>query len=216
MKKDIKFKLWGRIFILPQKVKYIFIVLVVVAVIAAGFFIQGQEQEDVTVMTYAPTATPSPTTAIQPTATTTIHVYVVGEVKIPGVYELTAGSMVSNAVDAAGGFTELADREAINMVEILTSNTMIKVPAKGEIFSDVIISGDGDGSGTQESGTRVNINTADIDELCTLSGVGESTAKKIISYRKTNGPFVTIEDIMNVPGIKEAKFMAFKEDICVG
>lgn len=215
MKKDIKIKLWGRIFILPSTVKYIFIMIAVVAVVFIGIFIQNDTREDTTIVTFAPTEVPSPIGTPQATISPTIHVYVVGEVNVPGVYKLSAGSMVSHAVEVAGGFTDNADREAINMVEILTGNTMIKVPAKGESPSDWITPA-GDGSSeTQDAGGKVNINTAGMEELCTLSGVGESTAKKIISYRVANGAFETIEDIMNVPGIKEAKFMSIKENICV-
>ncbi len=214
MKKDIKFKFLGRVYILPARIKNITIAVVAVAVILIGLMMSGNTGEQTAVITYAPSVSPTLEISPQPTQNATIYVYIVGQVKCPGVYELTSGCMVSHAVEAAGGFSENADREAVNMVEVLTGNTMIKVPAQGESFSEIIISGGLGGSDTG-NGDKVNINTAGAEELCTLSGIGESTAKKIISFRETNGNFETIEDIMDVPGIKEAKFLAIKEDICV-
>ncbi len=212
MKKEIKLKLWGRIFILPGWIKYVAVGVLVVVALVSGLCLQKKEKNDLVVVTAAPTETPLVSHISGPTPVAVIYVYVVGEVNVPGVYELSSGSMVKDAVALAGGFTDKADSEAINMVEILSSNTMIKVPADGESAEIVGASGDGQNG----VGAKVNINTAGVDELCTLSGVGESTAKKIISYREANGPFGRIEDIMNVPGIKEARFLAIKEDICVG
>ena len=212
MKKEIKLKIWGRIYILPFWIKYVGIAFLIVAALIAGICLRKQNKPDIITITSAPSFTPSPSFVTGTSLPAVIYVYVVGEVKTPGVYELSEGSMVKDAVSLAGGFTDKANPEAINMVEILSANTMIKVPAEGE-SAEIVGSSDG---GQDKAGSKVNINTAGVEDLCTLSGVGESTAKKIIAYRETNGPFAAVEDIMNVPGIKEAKFMAIKEDICVG
>ncbi|MBR5058460.1 MAG: helix-hairpin-helix domain-containing protein, partial [Clostridiales bacterium] len=70
-------------------------------------------------------------------------------------------------------------------------------------------------SDTSEKNGKVNINTADEKQLSSLSGIGEKTARKIIGYREENGPFVTTEDLMKVPGIGESKYAAVKDSICV-
>lgn len=218
MKKKLRFRLWGRVFILPARVKWLIIISVILLAMGTGFFIRKNRSGPTEILTLA-TAVPTPAEtqiAETPSPVPTIWVYVVGEVKQPGVYALSSGAMVSEAIEAAGGFTEQGDTEAINLVAILGENTMIKIPAKGERIADStwLISGSTSDQTAQSAG-KININTASQEELCTLSGIGENTAKKIISYRESKGPFQTIEDIMNVPGIKESKFEAIKEDICV-
>ncbi|MBE7056805.1 MAG: hypothetical protein E7388_05110 [Ruminococcaceae bacterium] len=208
MKNNIKFTLWGRIFVIPGYLKYVAIGIVAVVAVLLGFYLSKTEDNNVITITAAPSVSPS-AYVDPPTPPVEIHVYVVGEVENPGVYKISSGSMISDVISLAGGFTKNANPEAINMVEIIYANTMINVPAVGDTFVSPI-----EPSGSH--GGKININTAGIDELCNLSGIGESTAKKIIAYRETNGPFSSIEDIMNVPGIKEARFMVIKEDICVG
>lgn len=219
MKKKLQFRLWGRVFILPTRVKWLIIIPVILAVAGTGFVIQKDRGRPTEVLTLStPMSTPEETQIAEtPSPVPAIWVYVVGEVEQPGVYALSSGAMVSEAIEAAGGFTEQGDAEAINLVAVLGENTMIKIPAKGERTEDStwLISGSVSGQAAQSAG-KININTASQEGLCTLSGIGENTAKKIINYRESNGPFKTIEDIMKVPGIKESKFEAIKEDICVG
>ena len=219
MKKTLKFRLWGRVLILHHWVKWFILILAVLAVAGAGFLIRKKRSSQMEVlMLSTPVSSPAETRIAEtPSPVPPIWVYVVGEVEQPGVYCLSAGAMVSEAIEAAGGFTEQGDAEAINLVSVLQENTMIKIPAKGENTEGGtwLVAGDTLGQASQPAG-KININAAGLQELCTLSGIGENTAKKIISYRESNGPFKTIEDIMNVPGIKESKFEAIKEDICVG
>ena len=218
MKKKFQFRLWGRVFILPSRVKWLIIILVILAVTGAGSLIRKNRGRPTEVLTLStPMSTPEETQIAEtPSPVPTIWVYVVGEVKQPGVYALSSGAMVSEAIEAAGGFTEQGDAEAINLVAVLGENTMIKIPAKGEHTEDStwLISGNTSGQAAQASG-KININTASQEELCTLSGIGENTAKKIINYREANGPFKTIEDIMNVSGIKESAFSKIKDLIKV-
>lgn len=216
MKKDLSFRLWGRVFILPPWVKWLLILLAVLAVTGAGILIRNNRRsQSGTVILTSPTPAATPA-APTPSPPQTIWVYVVGEVNAPGVYCLSAGAMVAEAIEAAGGFTEQSDREAVNLVSVLRENTMIRVPPQGESESGgTWLISEGSSGQTSGSSGKININTAGPDALCTLSGIGESTAKKIISYREANGPFETIEDIMKVPGIKESKFEAIKENICV-
>ncbi len=135
-----------------------------------------------------------------------ICVYVCGAVNAPGVYTLPAGSRVYEAVRMAGGLSDEADERVVNQAEILTDGRQVTIPTKAEVLKEE------EGA----AGGPVNINTAGVSELMRLSGVGESRAKDIIAYRKEHGAFSVPEDIMKVPGIKEAVFEKIKDDITVG
>lgn len=146
-----------------------------------------------------------------------IGVYISGEIKKEGVYYLDKDARVANLIDIAGGLTEKADISKINPAQKLNDSDKIIVPEKKyNDESSTIDEGFNDESSQNESSIndKININTATKDELTTLNGIGEATANKIINYRKNN-PFKEIEDIMNVPGIGEAKFNNIKEDICI-
>lgn len=153
-----------------------------------------------------------------------------GAVKYPGVYELTVNDRVIDAINQAGGYTKNADSSSINHAQKLQDEMVIYVPKKGEDVSEKLqaiqnqpttISSSTTTSSTSSSGTsssasaKVNINTANETELTTLSGIGPSKAKAIISYREENGPFKTIEDIKNVSGIGEKTFEKLKDSITV-
>lgn len=133
-----------------------------------------------------------------------IFVYVCGAVNCEGVYELPSGSRVYQAIEVAGGFREDADKQSVNQAEVLEDEERIYVPMIGEEVSDV----------SEEDG-KVNINKASKEELMTLPGVGESRAESIIKYREDVGAFQSIEDIMQVSGIKEGLFEKIKDLITV-
>lgn len=150
-----------------------------------------------------------------------ICVHICGAVVSPGVYEIPQGSRVYEAVMAAGGYRDDADEDYVNQALVLNDSDKLVIPTLADTEAMVIPSdgkvrefGVGSGEPKTESG-KVNINTAGVEELCTLSGIGEARAKVIISYRDSNGPFGSIEDIMNVSGIKQASFDRIKNDICV-
>ena len=151
-----------------------------------------------------------------------ICVHICGAVVSPGVYEIPQGSRVYEAVMAAGGYRDDADEDYVNQALVLNDSDKLVIPTLADTEAMVIPSdgkvrefGIGSGVSGSESSGKVNINTAGIEELCTLSGIGEARAKVIISYRDSNGPFGSIEDIMNVSGIKQASFDRIKNDICV-
>ena len=134
--------------------------------------------------------------------------------------ELPEGSRVDDAIKAAGGLTDKADLTDINRAAFVEDGEKIYIPAlieMDESSSDVdhsdIVSGNG--LSAQYSDGKVNINTADSEELQKLTGVGPVTAQKIIDYRKENGRFAAIEDIKNVTGIGDKTFEKFKDDIKV-
>lgn len=135
-----------------------------------------------------------------------VAVYVCGHVNRPGVYELTSGSRVCDAIEAAGGVKEKADAEIINQAETVADGMRLYIPSRDEASNvDRMSQGAGGRSSgsvppavnSQDSGL-VNINQADREELMQLSGIGESKADSIIRYREENGPFSKIEEIMKI------------------
>lgn len=138
-----------------------------------------------------------------------ICVYVCGAVRNATVAELPEGSRVRDALAAAGGFTSEADRNAVNLAGVLTDGQMVYFPEEGEGESATL-----EHMLSAQSG-KVNINTADAAQLCTLPGVGPSRAEAIIAYRQQNGAFCVIEDIMKVTGIKEGAFEKIRDLITV-
>ncbi|WP_124064815.1 helix-hairpin-helix domain-containing protein [Clostridium sp. E02] len=134
------------------------------------------------------------------------YVHICGEVVSPGVYELEEGSRVFQAVEQAGGLTEQAAADSLNMAESVRDGMKILVPNKEEVkiqFEEV------------GENHQVNINTAGKEELMTLRGIGESKALDIIRFRESRGSFHSIEDIKKISGIKEAAFQKIKDDITV-
>ena len=144
-------------------------------------------------------------------------VHVCGEVVNPGIYELPAGSRIYEAVKAAGGFTENAEEESVNLASPIEDGVQIRIYSKDE--AETLAAGAAPLDGFEASGEGkepvVNLNTATKEELMTLSGIGESRAEDIIRYREENGGFQNIEDIMKVSGIKDAAFQKIKDRITV-
>ncbi|MDO4422247.1 MAG: helix-hairpin-helix domain-containing protein [Eubacteriales bacterium] len=156
-----------------------------------------------------------------------ISVYICGEVRNPGIYEAPRGVMLNDIIEDAGGLTENASVNNINLVYQITGNMSIYIPSEDEIKNgftggDIIrqdgvyVWGNSSGGSSDPGGSTlmVNINTAALDELKSLPGIGEVTAQAIIDYRNTT-PFSAIEDIKNVTGIGDSKFNRIKDYICV-
>ena len=137
-----------------------------------------------------------------------IWVYVCGEVRDPGVYELPEGSRITDAVEAAGGMTGDAAETYLNLAETLSDGQKIEVPSveMAEALEE---------AAAQDTSGLVNLNRATEAELMTLSGIGESKAKEIIRYRESRGGFQKPEDLMNIPGIKEGVFHKIRDQITV-
>ncbi len=154
-----------------------------------------------------------------------ITVHICGAVQNSGVYELREGSRVMDAVLAAGGFWEDADEEYVNLATVLADGDKVRIPTKNEtaelavpdgIPEVGVVSGPGSMDETDSAvQEKVNINTADAKELCTLPGIGQTRAESILDYRKEHGDFARIEDIMQVSGIKENSFKKIKDMITV-
>lgn len=147
-----------------------------------------------------------------------IYVYVCGAVNSPGVYELPEHARVYEAIEAAGGLREDADSVHTNQAKVLTDGEQITVLTTEEAkTAPAADNGENAGNAAEENGAAamVNINTAGASELTTLSGIGQSRANDIISYREEHGPFEKTEDIMKVTGIKTALYTKIKDHICV-
>lgn len=147
---------------------------------------------------------------------TKIKVHIAGSVVTEGMIELEEGARVADAIKEAGGTTADANTKKINLAQKLQDGQKIYIPNQNETEEDII---ENLGETIEENGinssSKVNINTATQTELELLTGIGPSIASKIISYRKENGKFKTIEDIKNVPGIGEAKFNSIQDQITV-
>ena len=137
-----------------------------------------------------------------------IYVHVCGAVNEPGVVKLPEGSRGQDALEAAGGFAPGAAVDVVNLAEPLTDGVKLYFPTLEEAEDWQ------ESEQAKESGL-VNINTADVAQLCTLPGIGEARAKAIIAYRETNGNFQDIEDIMKVSGIKDSAFGKIRDLITV-
>ena len=148
-------------------------------------------------------------------------VHVLGEVKHPGVYELAAESRVVDAVSAAGGFTERADTGSMNLARKLTDGEQVYVTALGETrppVADAPVGGGpgaGSGAGSGSGGGLVNLNTATAAELETLPRIGPAMAQRILDYRTANGPFTSVDELTDVPGIGEATLEGLRELVTV-
>ncbi len=153
-----------------------------------------------------------------------IVVHIAGEVKKPGIVKTKEGARIADIIEEAGGLTENANITNINLAYIIEDGQKITIPSKNQKVEakqeEYIQTENEQGIINEEQGISnknqvLNINKATKEELQTLQGIGESTADKIITYRKENGNFKQIEDIKNVPGIGDAKYENIKDKISV-
>ena len=147
-----------------------------------------------------------------------IFVYVCGQVAAPGVYELSAGARVYQAIERAGGTLEGASPESLNLAQQAEDGQKIYVPSKEEAEAGTFPQDDSWGaaaSSREQGGGKVNLNTAGLEELMTLTGIGQTRAEAIITYREEEGAFQAPEDIMKVDGIKEGIYEKLKDEITV-
>ncbi len=152
-----------------------------------------------------------PGTTVPPITTTVteapIFVQVAGAVRRPGVYQVAPDSRVFQAVLQAGGFTETADQEAVPLAARLSDGSRLYVPERGEAAAGQVLSNDplsGSTGGSQSSET-VSLNSATLEELDALPGIGPALAQQIITYRETQGPFTSVDQLTDVPGIGPSK-----------
>ena len=149
-----------------------------------------------------------------------IVVHITGEVKKEGVVYLEEGSRVVDAIKKAGGETKEADLSQVNLAYVLQDGQKIYIPNKNEKISAYTSENMGDNieqnnTTTKKEGAKVNINTAGVEELDQLPGIGPAIAQRIIDYRNEHGEFKKVEDIQEVKGIGDAKFSEIKDSITV-
>ena len=138
-----------------------------------------------------------------------IYVDIGGCINKPGVYKITTGTRLFQVIEKAGGLSEEADTDSINMAEEVYDGQKIMIYSANDTGSEEQKYADASDDG------KININRADSDELKKIPGVGPATAKKIIEYRTNNGNFSSIEEIKNVSGIGEKTYESMKEYITV-
>ncbi len=189
-----------------KTVLYIFIGILLGLLLAGGIWIAARAPEGESVQ-LRPAPTPEP-----------IQVHVAGAVVRSGVYDLPDDSRVIDAVEAAGGFVAEADKNGLNLAAFLEDGERLDVPYVAGYIPD-----EEEGFAVVTEGTPsplagedlVDINTATLNELDKLPGIGPTTAQKIIDHREDNGPFARIEDIVNVSGIGSATYEEIKDLITV-
>lgn len=192
-------------------------VLFVCLIIGMGLFWMSRQGEEV-----EEAATSLAETTILPqevedktTVSTVIYVDVKGEVHHPGVYQMKAENRVKDLIEAAGGFTPLADDQKLNLTQLLGDQMVIVVPKKGEEVNSELAQAPTSQKKEVGKEVKVNINTATVEELKTLKGIGEKKAEAIIEYRKKNGSFKNKEELMKVRGIGKKLYESFQERVIV-
>ncbi|MBI3162666.1 MAG: ComEA family DNA-binding protein [Anaerolineales bacterium] len=156
-----------------------------------------------------------------------IAVHIIGAVPRPGLYEFAEGARVQDAINAAGGLLSSANVASINLAALLEDGQQLDIPYKSGEEPLAEDSGGGEDDLNLPGGTEeptdtggseddlININTASLEELDSLPGIGPSIAQRIIDYRDENGPFASIEDLLNVSGIGPSTFDQIKDLITV-
>ena len=188
---------WFDLNFTPIQKRMLLAMSAVVVVLSIFIVIRGNTDE----------ITPAPV-VIEQVQAPQIFVDVTGAVNTPGVYALTASSRVIDAIKAAGGSAPGADLSTINLARVLADGEQIYVDAAVTNSKGVRV------STTKRSGP-ININRATVGDFDSLDGIGPVIANRIVSYRKTHGPFITVEDLQKVSGIGAAKFAQIKSKIRV-
>jgi competence protein ComEA len=171
-------------------------------------------------------STPAPTPGGSTTSTSApdLVVQAAGAVAKPGVYELRAGARVDDLVEAAGGLTERADADRVNLAAPVSDGERVWLPSQGEEHAPDVVAGGGGGTGagagtstsagsgsssgttgSPSPGSPIDLNAATAEELDVLPGVGPATATAIVAYREEHGRFGSVEELLEVRGIGDAK-----------
>ena len=146
---------------------------------------------------------------------TDMYVDIKGAVVKPGIYQVNGNMRVLNVVELAGGFLKEADDKQINLSERVSDQMVIYIPKEGEHLEEIAINQQGSKADTDKSETLINLNTATIEELKQLNGVGDKKAENIIRHREEKGSFKVIDELKEVDGIGEKTFENLKSFITV-
>jgi len=179
---------------------YIFITLLnFIALGVIVLLLRRPEPQPILIVTPVPSPTPTPAMLV---------VHVSGAVVKPGLVSVPEGSRIADALAKAGGAAADADVSRLNLAKRVNDGEQVYVPKIGESVSAAV------GPNPAPSG-KININTATVEELDTLPGIGPSIAQRIVEYRQANGPFKRIEDLTNVRGIGASLFDQIKDKLTV-
>lgn len=203
-------------------------VVLVLAVAGATFLMLTQRAEAPAAPVAVPVGAPSVASSVeagQPGAADTeaatestpsavVVVHVAGAVEHPGVVELLPGTRVDEAIAAAGGATDAADLDALNLAAPVVDGQQVYVPEEGESAQPAAVSG-GAGASTTSAGGLVDLNDADLAALDTLPGIGPALAQRIVDWRTEHGPFASVEALTDVSGIGPATMERLRDLVTV-
>ena len=158
----------------------------------------------------SPSVSPSPSPGV-------VVVYVSGWVERPGVYEFKEGDRIVDAIERAGGPKRGADLNALNLAAFLTDAQQVLVMKKGQAPPPTASSGSTSSGGTAAGapGGPINLNTATLDQLETLPGIGPALGQRIIDYREEHGPFRSVEGLLDISGIGEKRLADLQDQVTV-
>lgn len=182
------------------------VIVLVLLAFGIAVFVAGARGAggSVSVPTQRPHAqTPQPTAA-SGSATVAAHelvIHVIGAVNKPGLVSLPKGARVVDALTGSGGFTDDADQAALNLAREVVDGEQIYVPRQGEAPPASTINGNRLTEAGSSAGGLLNVNRATATELETLPRIGPALAARIVEWRETNGPFGSVDDLLNVSGI---------------
>lgn len=185
------------------------VVLGAILVMAIGAFLVLQQKPEAkttdfpTVTTTTASQESTEETSSESPERETIMVDVKGAVQSEGVYELPSTARVNDAIEAAGGFSDQADKKSVNLAQKLSDEAVVYVASQGENVSVVqpATSSPTAGNTGSENTEKINLNTATVADLTTISGIGEKRANDILAYRDSQGGFTSVDDLNNVSGI---------------
>jgi competence protein ComEA len=140
-------------------------------------------------------------------------VHVAGAVRRPGVYRMKPGARIDDAVRQAGGPTSRADLSAVNLAAKVEDGRQVLVPERAR--RGAVASGADAAAAVAAPGQPLNLNTATLEQLDTLAGVGPATAQKILDFREEHGGFGSVDELAQVPGIGEKRLASLKEQVRV-
>lgn len=190
----------------------VLIVAGIVAVVAIYMLFGGQRPSTVT-STTQPTKSLAHSSSAAHRPAGKVVVDVKGAVNKPGVYELKRGARIAEAVNRAGGFRSDADGNQVNLAKQVSDQQMLYIPMKGEQTNQA--GSAGNSPGQEMEAKTVNLNTANKEQLTTVTGIGDKKADLILAYRQQHGQFERVEDLKNITGFGDKTIAKIKDQLAV-